>query len=169
MPIWYFRCRSFFAGELNPYLGFCQLLISFVSVLATPAILPGFWIFMYRVSPFTYLVSAMLSTGVANTELTCSSIEVAIFNPPSGQTCSEYMGDYISTSGGAVYNPNATSSCEFCSATNTNTFLEGVFVNYSDRWRNFGLMWVYIMANIFGCILIYWLGRVPKKWSRKNE
>lgn len=78
------------------------------------------------------------------------------------------MIDFISSSGGAIYNPNATSGCEYCSATTTNSFLSAVFVNYSDRWRNFGLMWVYIIANVLGCILIYWLGRVPKK-SRKKQ
>ena len=111
----------------------------------------------------------MLSAGVANTKLICSSVELAIFNPPSGQTCGEYMSDYISSKGGAVYNPNATYACEFCSATSTNTFLQAVFISYSDRWRNFGLMWVYIIANIFGCILIYWLARVPKQRSKKKE
>jgi ABC-type multidrug transport system permease subunit len=111
----------------------------------------------------------MLSTGVANTEVVCSSIELAIFNPPSGQTCGEYMSNFISSSGGAVYNPDATSGCEFCSVTSTNTFLKSIFINYSDRWRNFGLMWVYIGANIVGCILIYWLVRVPKKRGKKQK
>jgi ATP-binding cassette subfamily G (WHITE) protein 2 (PDR) len=138
-------------------------------VLATPAVLPRFWIFMYRVSPLTYLVSAMLSTGVANTELTCSSIELAVFNPPIGQTCGEYMNNYITSFGGAVYNSNATSGCKFCSATSTNAFLNSVFVHYSDRWRNFGLIWVYILANIFGFILFYWLGRVPKGGKKHKK
>lgn len=140
-----------------------------VSVIATPAVLPRFWIFMYRVSPFTYLVSAMLSTGVANAELICSPIELATFNPPSGQTCSEYMATYISRAGGKVYNPNATSNCQFCSATSTNDFLTSLFINYSDRWRNFGFMWVYIITNVVGCILFYWLARVPKKGRKKQE
>lgn len=124
---------------------------------------------MYRVSPFTYLISAMLSTGVADAELVCSSIELSIFDPPIGRTCGEYMSNYISSIGGAVYNPNATSGCKFCSATNTNTYLEAVFIKYSDRWRNFGLMWVYIVFNVFGCIMIYWLGRVPKKGSKQKK
>lgn len=147
----------------------CLRFVVVASVLATPAVLPRFWIFMYRVSPFNYLVSAMLSTGIANTKVTCSSIELAVFNPPSGQTCGEYMSNYISANGGAVYNPNATSACEFCSVTNTDTFLKSLFINYSDRWRNFGLMWVYIVTNIVGCILLYWLVRVPKKSNKKQK
>lgn len=111
----------------------------------------------------------MLSTGVANADLTCSSIELATFDPPSGKTCSEYMAPYIELVGGAVYNGNATSQCQFCAATSTNTFLKAVFIDYADRWRNFGLMWVYIAANVAGCVLIYWLARVPKKASKKEK
>lgn len=164
------RLRSFFAGRFGFYI---LLLLAayppFASVLATPATLPRFWIFMYRVSPFTYLVSGMLATGVANSKLICSPIELAVFNPPSGQTCDEYMSSYISSVGGSVYNPNATSGCEFCSATSTNSFLKALDISYSDRWRNFGLMWIYITVNIVGCILIYWLARVPKKRTKKQK
>lgn len=79
------------------------------------------------------------------------------------------MANFIKTAGGAVYNPDATSQCQYCSATSTNTFLKQVFINYDDRWRNFGLMWVYIIFNIFGCIVIYWLARVPKKSNKKEK
>jgi len=123
---------------------------------------------MYRVSPFNYLVGAMLATGVANTEVICSPIELAIFDPPSGQTCGQYMNNYVNSNGGAIYNPNATSACEYCSTTNTNSFLQSVSVSYSDRWRNFGLLWVYIIFNMFACIMIYWLVRVPKKSGKKE-
>ena len=113
----------------------------------------------------------MLSAGVANAELTCSSIELVTFDPPSGQTCGEYMSNYISFVGGAIHNPNApnATSAKYCSATSTNSFLKSVFINYSDRWRNFGLMWVYIGFNVFGCILIYWLARVPKKGNIQKK
>ena len=139
------------------------------SIIASPSVLPGFWIFMYRVSPFTYIVSAMLATGVANTEVVCSSIELTVFNPPSGQTCGQYMTNYIASSGGAIYNPNATSACEFCFLTKTNTFLDSVGIKSSERWRNLGLLWVYIVFNIFACIMIYWYARVPKKSSKKEK
>ncbi|KAL7273249.1 Multidrug resistance protein [Rhizina undulata] len=139
-----------------------SLTLMFCGVLATPEALPGFWIFMYRLSPFTYLVSAMLSTGVANNVVKCSSIELVTFNPPSGQTCLEYMTPYISLAGGELSNPGATEQCQFCSITSTNTFLASVDITYDDRWRNFGLMCVYIIFNLFAAIGIYWLARVPK-------
>jgi ABC-type multidrug transport system permease subunit len=117
---------------------------------------------MYRVSPFTYLISAMMSTGLANTDVQCSSIEVSKFQPPSGKTCAEYMATYISSYGGIVYNPNATTDCSFCAITNTNQYLAAVSSDYSTRWRDFGIMWVFIIFNIFAAIGLYWLVRVPK-------
>ncbi|KAE8453210.1 hypothetical protein EG329_011277 [Mollisiaceae sp. DMI_Dod_QoI] len=146
-----------------------SLSLIFCGVLASPTVLPGFWIFMYRVSPFTYLVSGMMSTGLANTKVVCSSIEYLHFNPPSGQTCSTYLAPYISFAGGYLKNPNATTNCSFCTVEDTNVFLAGVNAFYSQRWRNFGLMWVYIVFNVVGAVAMYWLVRVPKKEKVKKE
>ncbi|CZR67589.1 probable ABC transporter [Phialocephala subalpina] len=142
-----------------------SLTLIFCGVLASPNTMPHFWIFMYRVSPFTYLVSGMLSTGLADQKVICSSIEVLSFDPPINQTCGSYMADYMSLAGGVVYNPEATAGCQFCSVTNTNVYLSALGASYSEAWRNFGLMWVYIIFNIFGAVALYWLVRVPKKWS----
>jgi ATP-binding cassette, subfamily G (WHITE), member 2, PDR len=137
------------------------------SVLATPTALPGFWIFMYRVSPFTYLIDGMLSVGLANTKATCADIEYLHFDPPSGATCAEYMKPYIATVGGYLTNESATSQCEFCSVADTNVFLASLSSSYEHRWRNFGIMWAFIIFNAFAAIALYWLARVPK--SQKVE
>ncbi len=60
------------------------LCLIFCGVLANPDTLPRFWIFMYRISPFSYLVSAMLSTAVANTRVECADNEFLQFEPPGG-------------------------------------------------------------------------------------
>ena len=116
------------------------LCLIFCGVLASPATLPGFWIFMYRISPFTYLVSAMLSTGVANAPVTCAANEYLHFEPPSGQTCQQYLGAYLDLAGGYLESGTAdsTSRCSYCSMNNTNVFLATVNSTYDTRWRNFG-------------------------------
>src|ERR1700722_15287540 len=68
-----------------------SLTLIFNGVLASPSTLPGFWILMYRVSPFPYLVDGMLSTGLANTNVECSDIEYLNFNPAPGMNCSAYL------------------------------------------------------------------------------
>lgn len=141
---------------------FFSLCLIFCGVLATPEQLPGFWIFMYRVSPFTYLVSAMLSTGVSGNTALCESIEFLTFDPPGNKTCETYMSKFVEMAGGYLENPDSTSQCNFCSISSTDSFLSSIHSHYEDAWRNFGLMWVYIAFNIFGAVFIYWLARVPK-------
>ena len=124
---------------------------------------------MYRLSPFTYLVDGMLATGLANNKIVCSSIEYVSFNPPSGQTCIQYMNDYINTTGGYLTNEDATTNCQFCVASNTNVYLEQLSSQYSTRWRNFGIMWAFIIFNIVGALFLYWLARVPRKQKVSEE
>ncbi|KAI9743048.1 MAG: hypothetical protein M1818_003343 [Claussenomyces sp. TS43310] len=149
-------------GAIIALLLFAMCLI-FCGVLATPVALPGFWIFMYRVNPFTYLIGALLSTGLANNNVTCDPIELVTFMPPSGQTCGQYMAPYMQLAGGAVYNPDATANCEFCTIAETNVYLASIYSFYSQRWRNFGFMWIYICFNTAAAVFFYWLARVPKK------
>ncbi|RAK73142.1 pleiotropic drug resistance family ABC transporter [Aspergillus fijiensis CBS 313.89] len=146
-----------------------SLCLIFCGVLATPEAMPGFWIFMYRVSPFTYLVSAMLSTGISGTKAVCESVEYLTFNPPNNQTCESYMKAYISVAGGYLEDPSATSNCQFCTISSTDTFLASVSSYFSDAWRNFGLMWVYIIFNIAAAVGIYWLARVPKSAGKAKK
>ncbi|KAL4917894.1 ABC-2 type transporter-domain-containing protein [Aspergillus aurantiobrunneus] len=146
-----------------------SLCLIFCGVLATPDALPGFWIFMYRVSPFTYLVSAMLSTGVSGTDATCEQVEFLQIVPPANTTCYNYMEPFMSAMGGYLQNPNATADCTFCQISKTDTFLAGVSSSYNDAWRNFGLMWVFIAFNIAAAVFIYWLARVPKGSKNKGS
>jgi len=145
-----------------------SLCLVFCGVLASPTGLPGFWIFMYRISPFTYLVSAVLSTGLANTNVTCASNEYLTFDPEPGKTCMEYMQPYIMGAGGYLQNPDAMSNCSFCTISSTNTFLESINSSYSTAWRNFGIMWAYVGFNVVMALFLYWLARVPDKFGKKK-
>lgn len=112
----------------------------------------------------------MLSTGVANTKIVCEAREYVKVNPRIGQTCGEYLKDYTTMFGGYVNNPDANTSCELCTASNTNTFLAAVNIYYKDRWRNFGIMMAFVVFNIFAAVGLYWLARVPKgKRKSKTE
>ncbi|KAF2734272.1 putative multidrug resistance ABC transporter [Polyplosphaeria fusca] len=153
------------AGGNIANLAFSLCLI-FCGVLAGPGQFPRFWIFMYRLSPFTYMVSGMLTVGVANTEVQCADNEFLRFNPARGN-CGEYIADYKSTFGGYMLDNNATSDCAFCPIQDTNVFLASVSSYYSDAWRNFGILWVYIIFNVFGAVFLYWLIRVPKVKKEK--
>ncbi|KAM5441671.1 Multidrug resistance protein [Microsporum ferrugineum] len=138
------------------------LIIFFCGVLASPAQMPRFWIFLYRASPLSYWVSSVLSTGLANVEVSCANNEFILINPPDSQSCGEYMADYISRIGGYLLDPHAVDICEYCKIKDTNIFLEHVSSSYDTRWRNFGILWAYIVFNIAAAIGLYWLTRIPK-------
>ncbi|PGH14867.1 hypothetical protein AJ79_02729 [Helicocarpus griseus UAMH5409] len=160
------------AGNLSNLL--FMLTLIFCGVLAPEQTLPRFWIFLYRVSPFTYLVSAMLSTGLAGTNVVCDPVELLHFNPLPGQTCAQYLELFQQTAQqankdpGYLINPNATVDCGFCSMLKTDSFLASIGSYYKDAWRNFGFMWAYIVFNIAMAVFIYWLARVPKGAKAKG-
>lgn len=145
------------------------MMYAFCGILAGPNALPRFWIFMYRVNPFTYLVSSLLSTTLGAARMQCADNEILSFSVPSGMTCGEYMEDYRAANGGYLLNPGAEASeqCNFCTSEYTNQFLSHVNVDFETRWRDFGLLWVYIAVNTIGAIVFYKLFRVPRKKKEK--
>ncbi|KAL1620268.1 Multidrug resistance protein [Neofusicoccum ribis] len=147
---------------------FAIMMFAFCGILAGPGDLPGFWIFMYRVNPFTYVVEGFLGTSLANAPVRCAANELLQFNAPSGRTCGEYMVPYMENRGGYLVDSNAT-ECQFCPTSETNMFLKGINVDFSHRWRNFGFMWTYCIFNIAVAVGIYWLVRVPKNKKTKKE
>lgn len=68
----------------------------------------------------------------------------------------------MSVFGGELKSPNTTSTCAYCPVSDTSVFLAGVSSNYEDRWRNFGLLWVFVFFNIAAALFVYWLARMPK-------
>ncbi|KAI9375567.1 ABC-2 type transporter-domain-containing protein [Aspergillus egyptiacus] len=137
------------------------LMYGFCGILAGPDALPGFWIFMYRVNPFTYLVAGFLSTCVGDAPMHCAENEILSFERPANLSCESYMAEYISNNGGKLLD-SATEYCSFCPMDNTNQYLLGVSIDFNTRWRDFGLMWAFIVFNICAAVCFYWLFRVPK-------
>ncbi|KAF4956487.1 hypothetical protein FSARC_11549 [Fusarium sarcochroum] len=139
----------------------------FSGVLQTPDALPGFWIFMYRCSPFTYWISGIVATMLHGRQVTCSSEETSTFNPPSGQTCQEYLQPILSSAPGQLQNPQATEACRYCAFRNADQYLSVSRIVWSERWRNSGIVWAFIGINMMIAIATYYLFRV-KKWSKKK-
>ncbi|OQD90039.1 hypothetical protein PENANT_c002G09456 [Penicillium antarcticum] len=136
------------------------LILTFNGVMQTPTALPGFWIFMYRVSPLTYLVAGMCGNALHSQVVQCSNRELNVFNPPEGQTCGQYLADWLAKAPGQLYNPSATQNCEYCAFTNADQYLALSKIYYDERWRNWGLGWAYIGFNIAAAAGLYYLFRV---------
>ena len=129
-----------------------------------PNRLPRFWIFMYRVSPLTYLVSAMTSTGLHSLSIDCSSTELSVFDPPNDLTCGVYLEQYLTLSPGRLLNPSARDGCEYCPISNADQFLATSNIYWEDRWRNYGIVLGYIAFNIIAATGLYYIFRV-RSWS----
>jgi hypothetical protein len=115
------------------------------------------------------MVSGLLSVGLANSVVQCAENELIHFNPREGETCGDYIAAWQSVAGGKMENPEATSDCNFCAIEDTNVFLRSLSSDYSTAWRNFGILWVYVIFNIFGALALYYLLRMPKPKKEKKE
>ena len=104
---------------------------------------------MYRLSPYTYLIEALLGQALGKRPIQCADVELVMIQPPSGESCSSYMDSFISLAGGYLPNPDATSNCQYCEFSSTDAFLETSFnIFYSHHWRDMGIFAAFICFNV---------------------
>ncbi|CAN9268425.1 unnamed protein product [Alternaria sp. RS040] len=140
---------------------FYTFILAFSGVLQPLSQLVGFWHFAYYVSPFTWLVSAMMSTGVHDVPVQCTAAETNVFQPPQGQTCGDYAGAFANASMAILYNPDASQDCQFCQFAVADVYLGALNMSYDDRWRNFGFLIVYTAFNVAVFTLGFYLYSGP--------
>ena len=153
------------AGTVATFL--FTLIVAFNGVFVPPNALPGFWIFLYRVSPLTYIVGALSGAALHGRPVVCAQSELSVFQPPGGQTCGTYLADFLSMAPGQLLNPAATQDCSYCPLSVADEFLASYDVTYDTRWRDFGIVWGFIAFNIFMTFALYYVFRV-KTWKRKT-
>ena len=136
---------------------------------------------MYHLSPFTYLIEALLGQGtivlslqrfrapqltilllaVGRQLINCAEKELSTLQPPAGQSCGAFMAEYITNRGGYLTNPNDLSNCRFCSSRTTDQWMEPSFnIFYSHHWRDFGIFCAYILFNV-RCRSLSCINRCP--------
>jgi len=107
------------------------------------------------------LIEALLGQAIGHQLINCSDKELVTLEPPSGQTCGGFMASYISSRGGYLTNPDASTTCHFCSSRTTDEWMGPTFnIFYQNHWRDFGLFCVYIIFNICAVYLLTYLVRV---------
>ncbi|OBZ73443.1 Brefeldin A resistance protein [Grifola frondosa] len=167
-PLYYTTMARYAVAAMSPDAEIAGLifgfLVSFIIIfngVLQPFRLLGWWKWMYHVSPFTYLIEALLGEATGRANITCSAVELVTIEPPSGQTCLQYMEPFISTAGGYITNPTDTASCHYCFFATTDAFLETNFnILYSHHWRDFGLLFVYIGFNTFATYFFTYIFRI---------
>ncbi|KAL4875271.1 ABC-2 type transporter-domain-containing protein [Aspergillus karnatakaensis] len=106
--------NEYFAAIMNPIVIGAGM-ISFCGVVVPYDALQPFWRYwLYYLDPFTYLVGGLLTPVLWNVKVECSPSEYLQFIAPSGQTCGEYMADFLSVNAGYLRDANSTGTCDFC-------------------------------------------------------
>ncbi|KAG5716666.1 Brefeldin A resistance protein [Termitomyces sp. T112] len=181
----YYTSFAMFVAAMTPSAEIAALLFSvlFSFVLTFNGVIQpfaelGWWKWMYRLSPYTYLMEGLVGQALGRKPVVCSPVELVSLNPPSGQTCQDYLQTFINNSGGYVTNPTATSGCQFCAFATTDQYLESTFnIFYSHHWRNFGIFIAYVIFNIASIYVFTYvcrirtgslLGSLKSRFSRKK-
>lgn len=137
-----------------------SFLISFCGVIQPASLMPGFWTFMWKASPYTYFVQNAVSIVLNNKPVRCRKKEMSYLNPPEGQTCGEYMADFLKSAPGYINNPDATENCGYCVFKVGDDYLKQIDTSFGNIWRNFGFFWVYIFFNVFAMLVLYYVFHV---------
>ncbi|ODV83954.1 hypothetical protein CANARDRAFT_202053 [[Candida] arabinofermentans NRRL YB-2248] len=139
-----------------------NFIISFCGVVQSPSLMPGFWRFMWRASPFTYFVENMVGILLHDRPVTCSTTEFNYLDPPDGESCGTYLDKFFENHSGYVDNPDDYSNCAVCQYAYGDEYMTTVGMSYGHRWRNIGLFFVYICFNLFFMVSLYYLLRVRR-------
>ncbi|CAN3373649.1 hypothetical protein DIURU_005454 [Diutina rugosa] len=164
LMILYFSADLEVAGVLVGFL--YSFVVAFSGIVQPYNLMPGFWKFMYRTTPYTYYVGNLVSSMLHGRKIVCADKEMAHFTPPSGQTCGEYMKSYLDAVGGYIKDESATDMCNYCQYSTANAYMANSKIYFHDYPRNIGFFFVYTFFNMFLAMVLYWVFRVHV-WKKK--
>ncbi|KAG0750432.1 hypothetical protein G6F57_002743 [Rhizopus arrhizus] len=152
------------AAVINPF--FTSILILFAGIMQPPSAMPRFWSsWMYWVDPYHYLIEGLVVNVMDSIPVVCDASEFVKIPIPDGTTCGDYMADFFNAGGnGYVEDNGATGSCNYCSYKYGNEFYETrIGWNFSNRWRDFGILCAYCIFNVFAFMFFVFLFRKAKR------
>ncbi|KAK2465465.1 hypothetical protein APHAL10511_002357 [Amanita phalloides] len=136
----------------NPFTSW--ILNTFCGVTIPYPTMIEFWrSWMYPFDPFTRSMAAAVSTELHGLVITCKSDEYAIFNPPAGETCSQWAQPFVDTFGGYIQNLNATSNCQYCQYKVGEEFFVPLNISYDNRWRDIWIVFAFFIFNLILTII----------------
>lgn len=160
--------NAVFASLANPLV--IGILVSFCGVLVPYAQIQPFWRYwLYYLNPFNYLIGSLLVFTSFSAPVRCAESEFAIFDPPSGQTCGEYLTDYMLGMGARanLTNPDVTSGCRVCEYRNGADYLYTVNLkDYYYGWRDAAIVALFAISSY---AMVYLLMKLRTKRSKTAE
>ncbi|KAF3992516.1 hypothetical protein FT663_01381 [Candidozyma haemuli var. vulneris] len=134
---------------------FYTFIVSFAGVVQPKDLMPGFWVFMNRVSPYTYIIQNLVASFLHDREVVCKDQEFAYTPSPNGEACGDYMSSFLERAGGYLQDPTNTTVCAYCQYSNADQYLETIQTSYDNIWRNVGFYCAYIIFNLCVCLILY--------------
>ncbi|KAJ5771732.1 hypothetical protein N7520_002261 [Penicillium odoratum] len=160
--------NAVFASLVNPLL--ITTLVSFCGVMVPYNQIEPFWKYwMYYIDPFNYLMSSLLVFTTWSKPITCTSDEIALFDPPVNRTCREYLATYQQGMGVGTHllNPSANADCRVCQYATGGDYLKTL--NLAEEyfgWRNAGIVVAFVIG-IYG--LVFLMMKLRTKATKKAE
>ncbi|KAG0249180.1 hypothetical protein BG011_009523 [Mortierella polycephala] len=123
-----------------------------VAALLNPFVISALNLFCGVVMPYAsyhYIVEGLVVTQLHDLDVRCDTTEFNIFQPPAGQTCIQYAGEFMARSAvGYINNPGATQDCQYCQYLKGQDFYRNLNMDFGHRWRNIGIACIYLVSNI---------------------
>ncbi|KAJ2665525.1 ATP-binding cassette transporter snq2 [Coemansia sp. RSA 1199] len=128
----------------------------YCGILVPYSLLPGVWRYtLYWLSPYRYWLESIVSNELHSAPVRCRANELFVFDPPANTTCLEYAGKWVSQATGYLQNPDATLACNYCQFKVGDEYYRTLDWNFGNRWRNLGILFAFIAANIaIGAVVI---------------
>ena len=127
---------------------------------------PVFWKYwLYYVNPTTWWMRGVLSTILPSVQISCADNEATHFDPPPGQTCGEYAGEFVRAAGaGYLSNADASADCMYCPFADGREYMATLNVQDGDKWRCFGIFLAFVIINWALVYFFVYTVRV-RRWS----
>lgn len=161
--------NEYFAAVMNPVLIGAGL-VSFCGVVVPYSQMQPFWRYwLYYLDPFTYLVGGLLGEVLWDVKVQCEPSEYIKFSAPSGQSCGEYMADFLSTQAGYLLDPNSTDICSFCQYSTGADYAKTF--NLKEKyysWRDTGITALFCITS-YALVFLMMKLRSKKTKSARSE
>ncbi|KAH9207271.1 ABC-2 type transporter-domain-containing protein [Leptodontidium sp. 2 PMI_412] len=167
---------SLFMMALSPDLGVAGNILVFIictlnwynGLIVPYNQIQVFWRYwLYYLSPFTYFLGGMTTAVIRGQQVVCSAMDLSIFDPPSGQTCGAYAGEWATQANAQLLNPSSTANCSVCKWTTGDQFLEGLNLGdgqFGGIWGCWGIVVLFTLSNAVLLYFFFWATKV-KRWK----
>lgn len=160
--------NAVFASLVNPLV--IGTLASFCGVLVPYSQIQEFWRYwIYYMNPFNYLMGSMLVFTLFDKKVNCRPEEFAVFDPPNGTTCGQYLSSFMQGMGSQMdlTNPEGSSNCHVCQYTMGSDYLATINLkDYYYGWRDGGIVALFAISSY---ALVYLLMKLRTKASKTAE